>query len=87
MTRAICFENDYMLVKKIFNAITQINLPTWKKNILPFWLFIAVVLSFLYFTIMPQWTSTDNVPFSDFQKSVCYRSHLKPHFVGQKITN
>jgi hypothetical protein len=51
-------------------------------------IFIAAVLSFLYFTIMPQWTSTDNVPFSEFSTKRAYTTvkaiSKKPHFVGSK---
>jgi hypothetical protein len=51
-------------------------------------IFIAAVLSFLYFTMMPKWTSNDNIPFSEFSTKRAYATvkaiSKKPHFVGSK---
>jgi hypothetical protein len=51
-------------------------------------IFIAAILSFLYFTMMPKWTSNDNVSFSEFSTKRAYTIveaiSKKPHFVGSK---
>lgn len=51
-------------------------------------IFIAAILSLLYFTMMPQWSASDNVPLSEFSTK---RAHdkveaisEKPHFVGSE---
>ena len=51
-------------------------------------LFIAAILSFLYFTMMPQWTSDENAPLSEFSTARAYATvetiSKKPHFVGSE---
>jgi hypothetical protein len=51
-------------------------------------LFILAILSFLYFTMMPKWTSNDNVPLSEFSTKRAYATveaiSKKPHFVGSE---
>ena len=51
-------------------------------------LFILGFLGFTFFTMMPQWTSDDNVPLADFstQRALEQVKNIsqKPHFVGSK---
>jgi hypothetical protein len=51
-------------------------------------LFILAVLSSLYFTMMPKWTSNDNVPLSEFSTKRAYATveaiSKEPHFVGSE---
>jgi hypothetical protein len=48
-------------------------------------IFIAAVLSFLYFTMMPQWTSLTMYPFGVSTKTYAtVKPFQKPHFVGSE---
>jgi Zn-dependent M28 family amino/carboxypeptidase len=49
-------------------------------------LFILIVLGILYFTMMPQWTSNDAVPLSEFSTNRAFTQveaiSKQPHYVG-----